>query len=201
MSWAPQADGGAAAADNTAPPQPLRLVVGPASAAAPPDGKPMKIKIVLKPKPEQALKIVLNKPSPDAPVAQAHAKSRVQAPTHPATNTAPLPRGNGRQLQRMCEAIFAYNAAALDQLSLVQGEVFTIIDDSGAWWRLRNASGREGMAPSNYLAKKVVQNRVTSSSAQPAATTAATAGREATSAASAVARSTGSLGSATQVIY
>ena len=53
-----------------------------------------------------------------------------------------------------CKALHPYTASADNQISMARGEVLTIVDDSGEWWRVRNASGQEGLVPSNFVAKQ-----------------------------------------------
>ena len=54
------------------------------------------------------------------------------------------------------------------QLALAVGEVVWLIDDTGMWWKVRNASSQEGLVPSNYLADQAT--------VMAAATTAAAGG-------------------------
>jgi len=69
-------------------------------------------------------------------------------PALPASPSLPAPPAT------VAEATYPYTATVEGQLTMVQGEVFTVLDASGNWWKLRNASGQEGVAPSNYLTKK-----------------------------------------------
>lgn len=80
----------------------------------------------------------------DSP-SQTWALPPVPPPNQPAPAASPP--------QQTCQAIAAYTATADNQVSLAQGETLTILDDAGLWWRLRKASGKEGLAPSNYIAK------------------------------------------------
>ncbi|KAJ8324166.1 Transmembrane osmosensor [Batrachochytrium dendrobatidis] len=58
---------------------------------------------------------------------------------------------------RQVKALYAYTANASDpaEISFVKGEILTIIETKGKWWRvtktLENGSKMDGIAPSNYL--------------------------------------------------
>jgi SHO1 osmosensor len=51
------------------------------------------------------------------------------------------------------KALYSYTAAADDpnELSFAKGEILDIVDKQGKWWQAKSASGRRGIAPSNYL--------------------------------------------------
>jgi len=51
-------------------------------------------------------------------------------------------------------AKYEYAAIESNQLSMVAGEQFKILDDSHKWFRVRNSVGEEGLVPSNYLVIK-----------------------------------------------
>ena len=36
-------------------------------------------------------------------------------------------------------------------LRFAANEKFTVIDSSGNWWHVRNAAGKEGRVPQNYM--------------------------------------------------
>ena len=50
-----------------------------------------------------------------------------------------------------CVAQFDYQARNTDELSISKNEHLTVVEGSGAWWKVRNDQGRVGFAPSNYL--------------------------------------------------
>ena len=56
---------------------------------------------------------------------------------------------NGATKLARAKAKFAPKKA--DQLELTKGEEVTVLDDSKNWWQVRNAEGKEGKVPSNYL--------------------------------------------------
>ena len=40
---------------------------------------------------------------------------------------------------------------AAQELSMVRGEVLTLMDDSKSWWKVKNKIGKTGYVPSNYI--------------------------------------------------
>lgn len=70
-------------------------------------------------------------------------------PEVPSLPTPPLPTPPA-----MAAALYPYTAATPDQISMTQGESFTILIETGDWWSVQNASGQKGLAPSNFLEKK-----------------------------------------------
>ena len=50
-----------------------------------------------------------------------------------------------------CVAQFDYQARNADELSISKNEHLTVVEGSGAWWKVRSDQGRVGFAPSNYL--------------------------------------------------
>jgi hypothetical protein len=41
---------------------------------------------------------------------------------------------------------------------MAKDEVFTLVDGSGAWWKVKSASGADGLVPSNYVEKVSAQS-------------------------------------------
>eukprot|EP00041_Stephanoeca_diplocostata_P009787 m.152860 g.152860 ORF g.152860 m.152860 type:complete len:505 (-) comp17897_c0_seq1:268-1782(-) len=56
--------------------------------------------------------------------------------------------------------LYDYDATKNSQLSIVEGEVLEILDESSAWWKARNSAGKQGQVPSNYLEKIVNESAV-----------------------------------------
>lgn len=52
-----------------------------------------------------------------------------------------------------CEALFDFPGASADDLPFKKGDVLTIVDstDDPNWWRVKNAAGKAGMIPANYV--------------------------------------------------
>ena len=40
---------------------------------------------------------------------------------------------------------------AAQELSMLRGEVLTLLDDSKSWWKVKNKIGKTGYVPSNYI--------------------------------------------------
>lgn len=55
----------------------------------------------------------------------------------------------------IAKALHPYTATTPDQISMTQGESFTILTETGDWWSVQNAAGQTGLAPKNFLEKKV----------------------------------------------
>ena len=66
------------------------------------------------------------------------------------------------------EALHAHTATANDQISFAKGEALIILEATNNWWRVRNKSGKEGLAPSNFLAKKDGTIHVSQHASRPA---------------------------------
>lgn len=51
------------------------------------------------------------------------------------------------------QAKYDYTAAegAAQELSMLRGEVLTLLDDSKSWWKVKNKVGKVGYVPSNYI--------------------------------------------------
>jgi len=51
------------------------------------------------------------------------------------------------------QAKYDYTAAegAAQELSMLRGEVLTLLDDSKSWWKVKNKIGKVGYVPSNYI--------------------------------------------------
>ena len=53
------------------------------------------------------------------------------------------------------KALYPYWPTAPNQISMTKGETFTLLDDTGKWWKVRTASGTaEGLVPSNYVERE-----------------------------------------------
>jgi NCK adaptor protein len=50
-----------------------------------------------------------------------------------------------------CVAKFQYQAVDGEELTIAKGEILTVEDDKGTWWKVRNQAGRSGLVPSNYV--------------------------------------------------
>ncbi|OZJ06369.1 hypothetical protein BZG36_00757 [Bifiguratus adelaidae] len=92
---------------------------------------------------------VPNEPAPAEPIAEA-------APPIPASRPpAPIKRSTGTATKAI--ATHRYDAANDDELSLIKGEIITIVDmdaDEG-WWRGTNERGIQGVFPENFV--KVIE--------------------------------------------
>ena len=53
------------------------------------------------------------------------------------------------------KAVHAFSPTAPNQIAMMQGEIFTLVDGVGNWWKVKSASGTEGLVPSNYVEKIV----------------------------------------------
>ena len=53
--------------------------------------------------------------------------------------------------QKKCEALYNYTARDAEEVSVSKGEMLTVVDDSGTWWRVGNNRGQTGLVPSNYV--------------------------------------------------
>lgn len=51
--------------------------------------------------------------------------------------------------------LYDYDATKPKQLTIREGEILDILDESSAWWNARNSKGGQGQVPSNYLEKLV----------------------------------------------
>ena len=50
-----------------------------------------------------------------------------------------------------CTAKFNYQAVDGEELTINKGEVLSVVDDKGTWWKVRNQVGKVGLVPSNYV--------------------------------------------------
>lgn len=50
-----------------------------------------------------------------------------------------------------CVALYDYTARDAEELAISKGEMLTVVDDSGTWWRVGNKRGQTGLVPSNYV--------------------------------------------------
>ena len=57
--------------------------------------------------------------------------------------------GNLKWLRGRYFIYFCVGAA--QELSMVRGEVLTLMDDSKSWWKVKNKIGKTGYVPSNYI--------------------------------------------------
>jgi hypothetical protein len=47
--------------------------------------------------------------------------------------------------------LFAFAPQGVDELGFQPGEILTIISQDGMWWQAKNAQGKQGAIPSNYV--------------------------------------------------
>ena len=52
---------------------------------------------------------------------------------------------------KKCVALYDYKARDAEELGVSKGEMLTVEDDSGTWWRVGNNRGKTGLVPSNYV--------------------------------------------------
>jgi hypothetical protein len=66
--------------------------------------------------------------------------------------TSPVASSSSSSNEEKVEAVYTFEATLDTQLPFVKGEILTIISkDSSEWWRARNAAGREGDIPHNFV--------------------------------------------------
>ncbi len=63
-----------------------------------------------------------------------------------------------------CVAKFEYRAADGEELSISKGEMLTVVDDKGSWWKVKNKKHQSGLVPSNYVEPVAAPQPVTTSS-------------------------------------
>jgi hypothetical protein len=51
----------------------------------------------------------------------------------------------------MVKALYPYTPTTADQIATVQGEILTLIDGTGVWWKVKATTGQAGLVPSNYV--------------------------------------------------
>eukprot|EP00729_Bicosta_minor_P001506 gene1506-35467_t len=93
---------------------------------------------------------------PVAPVAAALPSPPAPVPLPTALPVAPVVPA----LPSTCKALHPYTATAENQLTVAQGDILTIVDAAGPWWKVKASSGAEGLLPSNYVEKVVVVEAV-----------------------------------------
>jgi len=49
------------------------------------------------------------------------------------------------------KALFAFAPQGADELGFQPGEILTIVSQDGMWWQAKNAQGKQGAIPSNYV--------------------------------------------------
>jgi len=49
------------------------------------------------------------------------------------------------------KALYAFQAQSTDELGFAPGDTLTILSQEGQWWTAKNAQGRQGVIPSNYV--------------------------------------------------
>ena len=54
-------------------------------------------------------------------------------------------------MAKKCVALYEYTARDAEELAISKGEMLTVVDDSGTWWRVGNNRGQTGLVPSNYV--------------------------------------------------
>ncbi|CAL8071910.1 unnamed protein product [Calicophoron daubneyi] len=60
---------------------------------------------------------------------------------------------------RVAKAFDRYEAQGLEEINVNEGEYFEVIDDTGPWYRVRNAEGLEGTCPANILTLVEMQTK------------------------------------------
>jgi hypothetical protein len=94
---------------------------------------------------------------PDAqmPVANAVLPA-VEAELLPELLTAPEQIETQTPAASMVKALHPYVPTAPDQITMSPGDMFTLVDHTGIWWKVKAATGQEGLVPSNYLERVAV---------------------------------------------
>lgn len=64
----------------------------------------------------------------------------------PAANRPALPYNYPQ-----AKGLYAFAPQSPDELGFQPGEVLTILSQEGAWWTAKNAAGKQGVIPSNYV--------------------------------------------------
>ena len=54
-------------------------------------------------------------------------------------------------MAKRCVALYDYTARDAEELAISKGEMLTVEDDSGTWWRVGNNKRQVGLVPSNYV--------------------------------------------------
>eukprot|EP01127_Copromyxa_protea_P015209 TRINITY_DN4335_c0_g1_i1.p1 TRINITY_DN4335_c0_g1~~TRINITY_DN4335_c0_g1_i1.p1 ORF type:complete len:374 (+),score=92.04 TRINITY_DN4335_c0_g1_i1:265-1386(+) len=82
-------------------------------------------------------------PGSYSPVPVAHHQPLPQPPVQPPL--PPPPMNN-----RLAQGLWDFNASAAHELSFRAGDVLSILDSSGSWWKAE-FQGRQGVIPGNYV--------------------------------------------------
>jgi hypothetical protein len=74
----------------------------------------------------------------------------------PKGDSGPVPgasAGAAPQPGTKCEALFDFPGASAEDLPFKKGDYLTIVnaDSDPNWWRVKNAGGKAGMIPANYV--------------------------------------------------
>ncbi|XP_064636639.1 tyrosine-protein kinase Tec-like isoform X2 [Lineus longissimus] len=82
---------------------------------------------------------------------QNQASRRGPLPSPPSMDKIGSPPVNPTKEQTVV-ALYSFDASDEQDLSLIQGEEYIVLDDSREhWWKARNAMGQEGYIPANYV--------------------------------------------------
>ncbi|PWN42572.1 hypothetical protein IE81DRAFT_301880 [Ceraceosorus guamensis] len=74
--------------------------------------------------------------------------ARQTASASPATT----PARNGHAAKEACIALYDFEAQGDDELSVAENEKLTLVErENEDWWKVRNASGSEGVVPASYI--------------------------------------------------
>ena len=61
-------------------------------------------------------------------------------------------KSKGKKVKKKAKCLYDFDAKKPGHMSISEGTMVDIVDDSGPWWRARNPStGEEGLIPSNYV--------------------------------------------------
>eukprot|EP00049_Salpingoeca_infusionum_P023142 m.10570 g.10570 ORF g.10570 m.10570 type:complete len:654 (+) comp5587_c0_seq1:251-2212(+) len=98
-----------------------------------------------------------------APLSASASSSSIQAqPLPPLPGAAPAePVAPPKPSLFVVVVTFEYKALEPHDLSIVPGEKLDVLDDSeDHWWKARNAQGKEGMIPCNYVRREGLESEV-----------------------------------------
>ena len=100
------------------------------------------------------------RPLPLPPPSQASSQASSQVASQvPSTSTASpgiLPNGEPPKVAGapiMIKALHPYSPTAPDQVAMTKGDLLTLLDGAGNWWKVKAENGTEGLVPSNYVEK------------------------------------------------
>lgn len=58
----------------------------------------------------------------------------------------------------MIKAKHPFSPTAPNQIAMAKDELFTLLDGTGNWWKVKSANGADGLVPSNYVEKVATQD-------------------------------------------